>query len=230
MSRKKTSQEIYNSLRFLVTAKNSEQQLMIDTIAENVITFVKGAAGTGKTFLAVNEALTGLLSGEYHKVVFTRPVVEAGEKLGFLPGNIHNKIDPYMIPIFDAVDKLMHRELSEKLIARNRNNREQISILPLAFMRGITFQNCFVVADESQNTTREQMRMLVTRIGHNSKMIICGDVEQSDINNSRNGLSHAFENLQGVNQVGFVTLSEQASVRHPIIIDLEKRYNQRGKE
>lgn len=230
--RKKTAQrdntipEMAKQTKVIVACKNDEQKQMMKTVAENVITFIKGSPGSGKTFLAVAFALQQLFRSKFRNIVFTRPVVEAGgEKLGFLPGDIHEKIDPYMIPIYTSLIKLVDEDLINKLMTKN-GKAAIINILPLAYMRGCTFDSSIIICDEMQNSTPEQVRMLITRIGENSKMVICGDVRQSDIH-QKNGLEDAFDLLQGVGDVGFATLSEESIVRHPIIREIELRYKDR---
>lgn len=219
---------VSNSFKAIIVPKNDEQKEMMRTIAKNKITFVKGMPGTGKTLLSVTFALQQLLRGKYDKIVFTRPIIEAaGEKLGFLPGDMYEKINPYMIPIFDSLLELIPQDIMNKLMTKN-GKESAIRVLPLAFMRGVTFQNSIVVCDECQNSSIDQMRMLLTRIGENTKIIICGDVEQSDIN-TRDGLSDAFSLLQGIDEIGFVTLTENAVVRDPIVREIDKRYAERKK-
>lgn len=211
-----------------VSAKNSDQKEMLRTISQHDITFVKGFPGSGKTHLAVGYGLQSLLRKDYEQLIFTRPVVEAGgEKLGFLPGNMYEKIDPYMIPIFEILSKLLPSEILVRLMPKNGNGNgvhpSPIRILPLAYMRGITFSHSFIVCDESQNTSPEQIRMLLTRLGKGSKMILCGDIYQTDIH-AQNGLSDAFDLLQNIDGVGFVTLTQEAIMRHPVIRQIENRY------
>lgn len=203
---------------------------MLRTISQNNITFVKGFPGSGKTYLAVGFGLQALLRNDYEQLIFTRPVVEAGgEKLGFLPGNMYEKIDPYMIPIFETLSKLLPTGALNKLMPKNGNGNgngdttSPIRVLPLAYMRGITFENSFIICDEMQNSTPEQMRMILTRLGTGSTMVICGDVYQTDIR-STNGLYDAFEMLQDIEGVGFVILTQNAVMRHPIIQQIENRY------
>lgn len=219
-----------NTFQTLIVPKNEEQKIMMRTIGMNTITFVKGAPGTGKTLLSVNFALQQFLKGKFSSIVFTRPIVEAaGERLGFLPGDMCEKINPYMLPIFDSMMDLIPIEVINKLMAKHGNIKDSpIRVLPLAFMRGATFKNAFVICDESQNTSPDQMRMLLTRLGENSKMIICGDVEQSDIH-TKNGLEDAFEILQGIENIGFVTLTHEAIVRDPIVKAIDIRYAEKKK-
>lgn len=219
-----------------VSAKNEEQKEMLRTISQNDVTFVKGAPGSGKTYLAVGYGLQSFLRNEFEQLVFTRPVVEAGgERLGFLPGNMYEKIDPYMIPIFDSLSQLLPPSTLHQLMPKNGNgngngngDNSPIRILPLAYMRGVTFSKSFVICDEMQNSTPEQMRMVLTRLGQGSKMILCGDVYQTDISKT-NGLYDAFNLLQGIEGIGFVTLSQEAIMRHPLIQKVETKYLERWK-
>ena len=226
MPKKKMSS---SSISVNISAKNSEQKDMLRTISQNSVTFVKGFPGSGKTHLAVGFGLQALLRKDYEQLIFTRPVVEAGgEKLGFLPGNMYEKIDPYMIPIFEILSKLLPQGTLNQLMPKsnghgNGDTSSPIRILPLAYMRGTTFSNSFIFADEMQNSTPEQMRMVLTRLGANSTMVLCGDVYQTDIR-STNGLFDAFEKLQDIEGVGFVTLTQEAIMRHPIIQQIENRY------
>lgn len=209
-----------------LTAKNPEQKELLRTISNNSITFVKGAPGTGKTFVAVGYALQELLKENYDYIIFSRPVVEAGgEKLGFLPGDLEDKIDPYMIPIFYSMEQMITGEQIKRLTNKN-GSKPKVRILPMAYMRGVTFKNSCIVCDEMQNSTPEQVRMVLTRLGEGSKMILCGDVNQSDIHRT-SGLEDAFELLGGIQGIGFCILSLEATVRHPIVKQVEARYEER---
>lgn len=211
----------------VISAKNPEQKEMLRTISQCDITFVRGYPGSGKTFLAVGYALHELLNDKYEYIIFSRPVVEAGgEKLGFLPGDMEDKINPYMIPIFYSMEQILTDKALIKKLTNKNGSDPRIRVLPLAFMRGCTFSRSIVILDEMQNATPEQMRMVLTRFGEGSKMIVCGDTKQSDIS-SKNGLSDAFELLDGVPGIGFCTLSAKAIVRHPIIENIEERYDER---
>ncbi len=217
--------------RITVSAKNDEQKNMLRTITENTVTFVKGAPGSGKTYLAVAYGVQALLQEEFQHLVFTRPVVEAGgERLGFLPGTMHEKIDPYMIPIFETLHQFLPPDMIQKLMPRNGNGgvfaNTPIRILPLAYMRGVTLKDSYIVCDEMQNSTPEQIRMILTRLGYGSRIVLCGDIYQTDINTS-NGLSDAFQLLKDIRGIGFVTLTEDAIMRHPIIREIETRYHAR---
>lgn len=223
---KKFSSSNYQSaspFKVVVIPKNDEQKEMIRLISQNKVTFVKGFPGSGKTYMAVMFALQQLFRDKFEKIILTRPIVEAaGEKLGFLPGDMYEKINPYMIPIFESMADMIPTELLTKLMTKN-GSEALIRVLPLAFMRGVTFRNSFVICDEMQNSTSDQMRMLLTRIGEGTKMVICGDVKQSDIH-GRNGLGDAFDILQGIDDIGFITLSQEAVVRDQIVKDIELRY------
>lgn len=212
----------------VISAKNCEQKNMLRLISQNSVTFVRGFPGSGKTFLSVGLGLQTLLKGDCKQLIFTRPVIEAGgEKLGFLPGNMYEKIDPYMIPIFETLSKLLPSGTLSHLMPKNGNGNGDkhapIRILPLAYMRGTTFINSFIVGDEMQNSTPEQMRMILTRLGEGSKMVLCGDIYQTDIK-STNGLLDAFSKLQDIEGVGFVALTQEAVMRHPVIRPIENRY------
>ena len=212
--------------KITVSAKTEEQKGFLKNISENKITFVKGYPGSGKTYLSVAYALQQLFRKKFERIVFTRPVIEAaGEKLGFLPGDMAEKIDPYMIPIFSSALDMIDGALLKKLTTKNGHDAI-IQVLPLAYMRGYTFKNTIVVCDEMQNSTPEQVRMLLTRIGLGSKMILAGDIKQSDIDKV-NGLSDAFELLYGVPEIGFVTTTEKSVCRDPIITAIEDRYDNR---
>lgn len=221
MSKKRVAKP--KSKQLSVTAKNPEQKELIKAIYNSIITFVKGAPGTGKTYLAVSLGLEALCSKKYEQLLFTRPVIEAaGERLGFLPGSMEEKIDPYMIPIFDTLLEYISDNELKSLLSKDKG-KPSVRILPLAYMRGVSFKNSYCVVDEAQNTTPEQMHMLLTRIGEGSKLVICGDVRQSDVH-TKNGLEDAFQILQGIDNVSFVTLTQQAIVRHSIIGSIEQRY------
>ncbi len=218
-------QQINGNGKIVITAKNDEQKVMIQTIASHDISFVKGAPGSGKTYIAVGYALQELMRGKYSRIVFSRPVVEAGgERLGYLPGDMSEKIDPYMAPIYETMAQLLPGNIYKKFVGKNIDS--VIRVLPLAYMRGISFVNSCIILDEMQNSTPEQVRMVLTRFGEGSKMILCGDVRQSDIQRI-NGLRDAFDLLQNVEGIGFCTLTADAIVRHPIIARIEKKYEER---
>jgi phosphate starvation-inducible PhoH-like protein len=217
--------EIVPSLKMLFAPKNEEQKNMIKVIAENHIIFVKGTAGTGKSFVSIACALNELVLKRCDKVIFTRPIIPASgdDQIGFLKGSLLEKVSDYFAPMFSILSQMISIE-DLRHLTKDNGNEAKIKILPLAFMRGHTFNSTIVVADEFQNSTIEQTRLLVTRLGSNSKIIICGDSDQSDVY-GRNGLEHAWEVLKDIKGIGFVTLSEQSIVRHPLIREIETRYN-----
>lgn len=203
----------------IISARTENQKKLLKSIKENTITIVSGYPGSGKTLLAVVSGLREFLIGNYEKMIFTRPCVEAnGESLGFLPGDLNEKIHPYMIPIFDFMSDYLDTQEIESLISRG-----QIVTLPLAFQRGCTFKNSFVLLDEGQNTRPEQVRMFLTRIGENCKVVITGDPHQSDIK-GKNGLVDAIERLEGVSSLGIVYFGKEDILRNPIVAEIEERY------
>jgi phosphate starvation-inducible protein PhoH and related proteins len=196
--------------------KTSGQKKYVDAIRKNTITFGVGPAGTGKTYLAVTMAVRSLLEREVNRIILTRPAVEAGERLGYLPGTLHEKIDPYMRPLFDALMDMMDAEKVQAMMQRG-----VIEVSPLAFMRGRTLNSAFVILDEAQNTTPEQMKMFLTRIGFGSKVVVTGDVTQIDLpGGNTSGLNAAREILQGIEGVGFCELTGRDVVRHKIVQDI----------
>lgn len=209
-----------------VIAMNDEQKEALRKIHHNTINFIHGPAGSGKTWLAIAYGLSQLIKGHYERLVFTRPCVEAnGEKLGYLPGNPDEKIAPYMIPIFDILSRRTTMKEVNKMI-----NDGKITTLPLAFHRGVTFTDAYVVGDEFQNTIPEQMRMFLTRIGENSKYVITGDITQSDINGNghKDGLTDAIDRFRDEEGFGIIELTSESIVRHPIIKVIEEGYARNG--
>ena len=206
--------------RIVITAKTENQKLLLKSIKDNIITIVYGDAGSGKTRLSVLQGLKDFESGKYNKLIFTRPCVEAnGENLGFLPGDLNEKIHPYMIPIFDFLLEYIDSRQIEYYMDENK-----IMTLPLAFQRGTTFSNSYVVLDEAQNTTVEQVRMFLTRIGDSDcKIVLTGDTHQTDIR-GQNGLSDAITRLGGIPGVGIIQFTDEDVQRHPIVIEIEKKY------
>ncbi|CDG22069.1 PhoH-like protein [Xenorhabdus poinarii G6] len=199
--------------RGVVKPRTPNQAQYIANILDHDITFGVGPAGTGKTYLAVAAAVDALERQTIRRILLTRPAVEAGEKLGFLPGDLSQKVDPYLRPLYDALFEMMGFEKVEKLIERN-----VIEVAPLAYMRGRTLNDAFIILDESQNTTIEQMKMFLTRIGFNSKAVITGDVTQIDLpRGQKSGLSHAIEVLSGVDDLSFNFLHSEDVVRHPVV-------------
>ena len=190
------------------------------------ITFGIGPAGTGKTFLAVSMAVRAFKAHTVSKIILTRPAVEAGEKLGFLPGDLQNKVDPYLRPLYDALFEMLGPETFSRL-----QERGSIEVAPLAYMRGRTLDESFIILDEAQNTSPEQMKMFLTRLGFNSKMVITGDVTQIDLPNPRNsGLVEAIKVLKNVKDIGINHFTEKDVVRHRLVQDIVKAYEQYNSE
>lgn len=206
-----------------ITPKGLAQKRYIEAIRTHDLTFCIGPAGTGKTYLAMAMAVHGLLSRAYKRIILTRPAVEAGEKLGFLPGDLVEKVNPYLRPLYDAMHDMMDLDKAEGMIARG-----QIEVAPLAFMRGRTLNDCFVILDEAQNATSEQMRMFLTRLGYASKAVVTGDITQVDLPSaSRSGLAEARNLLEGVPGISFCTLTEVDVVRHPLVQKIIVAYEKR---
>ncbi len=204
----------------ILAPKTINQRRYLDSIERNDMVFGIGPAGTGKTYLAVAMAVSALLNKRVSRIVLTRPAVEAGERLGFLPGTLQEKIDPYLRPLYDALFDMVETEKVEKMLERNT-----IEIAPLAFMRGRTLNECFIILDEAQNATPEQMKMILTRQGFGSKMVITGDLTQIDLPyGRRSGLLDAAEVLRGVEGIGFVYFDEKDVVRHPLVQRIVKAY------
>jgi phosphate starvation-inducible PhoH-like protein len=207
-----------------VVPKTVNQRSYLDTIERLDLTFGIGPAGTGKTYLAVAMAVSALLNKQVDRIILTRPAVEAGERLGFLPGTLQEKIDPYLRPLYDALFDMLDTEKVEKAIERN-----VIEIAPLAFMRGRTLNNAFIILDEAQNSTAEQMKMMLTRVGFNSKLVVTGDLTQIDLPMpKRCGLQDALDVLRGVEGIGFVFFDERDVVRNPLVQRIVKAYERYG--
>lgn len=203
-----------------VRVKNYGQRQYVDSVKRNDVTFGIGPAGTGKTYLAVVMAIASLKRGEVDKLILTRPAVEAGESLGFLPGDLKEKVDPYLRPIYDALYQIIGAEHTTRLM-----DRGVIEIAPLAYMRGRTLDSAFVILDEAQNTTSAQMKMFLTRLGFGSKMIVNGDKTQIDLPHGvRSGLVEAQHILQDLRHVGFVNFSAEDVVRHPVVAEIINAY------
>ena len=206
-----------------IIPRSRNQKIFLNNITENEINFGIGPAGTGKTYLAVAAAVDALLKEKVDRIILIRPAVEAGEKLGFLPGDLSQKVDPYLRPLYDALYEMLGIEKTEKFLIRGI-----IEIAPLAYMRGRTLNNSFIIVDESQNTTKEQMKMILTRMGFGSNLVINGDLTQVDLpKNIKSGLSHAIEVINGTDGIGFTTFESVDVVRHPLvkkIIDAYKFY------
>jgi phosphate starvation-inducible PhoH-like protein len=205
----------------MLAPKTVNQRRYVDAIEHHDLTFGVGPAGTGKTYLAVAMAVSAYLNKRVSRIVLTRPAVEAGEHLGFLPGTLQQKIDPFLRPLYDALFDMIDAEKVEKLVERNA-----IEIAPLAFMRGRTLNDCFIILDEAQNTTVEQMKMILTRQGFNSKMVVTGDQTQIDLpGGKRSGLLNAVDVLKGVEGIAFVTFDDKDVVRHSLVQRIVKAYD-----
>ena len=204
-----------------IQAKSAGQQNYIETMRRNVVTFGVGAAGSGKTFLAVALASYYLRVKEVRKIILTRPAVEAGERLGFLPGDVQEKVDPYLRPLYDALKEILGFDFYQKFF-----NRNVIEIAPLAYMRGRTLSDAFIILDEAQNTTSKQMKMFLTRLGFGSRMVITGDLSQIDLPRGvPSGLAEAVEILKGVKGVGIAELSSADVVRHEVVSRIVEAYD-----
>lgn len=200
--------------------KTLGQKQYCSAIKKNTITIGVGPAGTGKTYLAVAMAVAAFRAREVNRIILTRPAVEAGEKLGFLPGDLQSKVDPYLRPLYDALFDMLGAENYQRYVERGN-----IEVAPLAYMRGRTLDDSFIILDEAQNTTREQMKMFLTRLGFNSKMVITGDITQIDLpNGSRSGLKDCIKVLKNVNDIAQVTFNEKDVVRHRLVQDIIKAY------
>lgn len=208
-----------------IRVKTLGQKLYVDSVKRHDIVFGIGPAGTGKTFLAVTLAVTALKRGQVKRIVLTRPAVEAGESLGFLPGDLKEKVDPYLRPVYDALYQILGKEQTTRLM-----EREIIEIAPLAYMRGRTLEDAFVILDEAQNTTIMQMKMFLTRLGFNSKMIVNGDISQIDLPRKvKSGLIDATEKLSKIPQIDFVHFSAKDVVRHPVVAQIINAYEEEAR-
>ncbi len=209
-----------------IRVKTIGQQEYLDSIRKKDMVFGIGPAGTGKTYLAVVMAVVALKGGQVKKIILTRPAVEAGENLGFLPGDLKEKVDPYLRPLYDALHDVLGAEYTEKLIERG-----VIEIAPLAYMRGRTLDDAFVILDEAQNTTVAQMKMFLTRLGYGSKMIITGDKSQLDLpRGAKSGLMEAEKILQDVRGISFIYLDESDVVRHPLVARIINAYEKHAED
>lgn len=203
-----------------IKCKTVGQKRYVDSVKKQTVTFGIGPAGTGKTYLAVCLAVQALKQKQVEKIILTRPAVEAGEKLGFLPGDLQDKVDPYLRPLYDALQEMLGLENYTKLM-----ERMTIEIAPLAYMRGRTLSRAFIILDEAQNTTREQMKMFLTRLGDGSKMVINGDLTQIDLPSGKSsGLVHAAEILKDVEGTGIIYLSDKDVVRNPMVMRIVRAY------
>ena len=203
-----------------IKPKTAGQKAYVDAIVSNTVTFGIGPAGTGKTFLAVAEAVSELRKNQVSRIILTRPAVEAGEKLGFLPGDLQNKVDPYLRPLYDALFDIMGFDSFQKKLEKG-----VIEIAPLAYMRGRTLDSAFIILDEAQNTTREQLKMFLTRIGNGSRAVVNGDVTQIDLpRDTASGLKSAKTILDGIDGIAFVNFTERDVVRHELVKRIIKAY------
>ena len=209
-----------------VKCKTLGQKTYVDAIRKNTCTFAVGPAGTGKTYLAIAMAVVALKNKEIEKIILTRPAVEAGEKLGFLPGDLAQKVDPYLRPLYDALHEMMGVDAYQRLLERGA-----VEVAPLAYMRGRTLNDAFIILDEAQNTTSEQMKMFLTRMGMGSKMIITGDVTQIDLPmGKKSGLVEALEVLKDVPDIGIAQLTHRDVVRHELVQAIVKAYEKHAQK
>ena len=222
--------DFYNNKRVIlntfesrkIVAKTLAQKKYMDCIDNSSVVFVTGSAGTGKTYLATAYAVNLLKKNKITKLIITRPAVEAGEKLGFLPGDLKEKVDPYLLPIYDALNSFLGKENVEKLVEKG-----VIEIAPLAYMRGRTLDNAFIILDEAQNTTTNQMKMFITRLGFKSKMVITGDITQIDLpQHAKSGLVEATEILKGIDGISHIHFTKHDVMRHPLVSKIIERYEE----
>ena len=205
-----------------IKPKTLGQKIFIDQVKSHDLTFASGPAGTGKTYIAVCYAVELLKQNVVSRIILTRPAVEAGENLGFLPGDLKEKVDPYLRPLYDALDDMLSAEKTQRLI-----DKGIIEIAPLAYMRGRTLDDAVVILDEAQNTTRSQMMMFLSRLGRNSKMIVTGDTDQIDLPKSQaSGMKIAIEYLHGIPEIAMVQLSHSDIVRHPLVVKILKKFQE----
>lgn len=209
-----------------ISPRNANQAKMVKSFAENDLTFALGPAGTGKTYIAIALAVAALKNRQCRRILLSRPAVEAGEKLGFLPGDMKDKIDPYLRPLYDALEDMIPQvKLKEYM------ETDTIQIAPLAFMRGRTLNDAVIILDEAQNTTKHQMKMFLTRLGHNAKMIVTGDTTQIDLPRTvQSGLIQALRILRGVKGIGIIEYEKKDIVRHPLVQRIVDAYEKREKE
>lgn len=222
-----------------IYAKTQGQHGLSLAIDEYDILFVNGPAGTGKTFLSVCKAVKAIDDGAYQRLILTRPAVESGEELGALPGDLNDKISPYMKPLYQCIEKLKPKKPTngngngkkkKKVVKEDQyidNWYSRVEVSPLAYMRGLTFEDAFILMDEAQNVSEKQMKLFLTRMGHGAKVVITGDATQSDLDRkTRSGFKHAQNLLKGVDKVGFITLDERDIVRHKLVKDIILKYEE----
>ena len=206
-----------------VRPRSVGQKRYVEAMTDGIITFAIGPAGTGKSWLAVAMAVRTLQAGQVDRIVLTRPLVEAGERVGFLPGDLMAKVDPYLRPLYDALFDMVEAESAQRLL-----DRGMVEVAPLAFMRGRTLNNSFIILDEAQNTTPEQMKMFLTRVGFGSRVVVTGDISQVDVPDGRSGLEGLEPMLTGIDGLAFVRLSARDVVRHRIVQDIVEAYERAG--
>ncbi len=220
------SEIVLKTKKRYIYPRSATQAKYITEMMQNELVFGLGPAGTGKTYLAVALAVSMMLEGAVDKIILSRPAVEAGENLGFLPGDLKDKVDPYLRPLYDALYEMLPAEQVDKKLALG-----EIEIAPLAYMRGRTLSNAFVILDEAQNTTPMQMKMFLTRLGENSRMVVNGDLSQVDLPRGViSGLKDAIDTLKGVGNIGSVTFSANDVVRHGLVAKIVKAYEERSKK
>lgn len=217
---------VYNTQGRPIQARSRNQKRLVELFNDNDMVFAIGPAGSGKTYLSIALAVAALKNKQARKIILSRPAVEAGEKLGFLPGDMKDKIDPYLQPLYDALEDMIPAMKLQEMM-----EQKIIQIAPLAFMRGRTLNDAVVILDEAQNTTTQQIKMFLTRMGVNTKMIITGDISQIDLpNHTRSGLVDALEVLKDVKGIGFARMSKEDIVRHKLVTRIVDAYNQKDKE
>ena len=222
----KSFKQLIKTPRKSVIARSEKQSDYIEALKENDITMALGPAGTGKSFLAVSVAVTLLMEKKIDRVILSRPAVEAGEKLGFLPGDMKEKVDPYLRPLYDALYELFGADKIDKKIETG-----EIEIAPLAFMRGRTLKNCFAILDEAQNATETQIKMFLTRIGENSKLVVNGDPSQVDLpNKNQSGLIRSQHILKNINEISVINFDQRDVIRHPLVTKIVEAYQKNSND
>jgi phosphate starvation-inducible PhoH-like protein len=216
---------VHGNKGLIVKAKTTNQKKLVEASFNHDIVFAVGPAGTGKTYTAVALAVKALKEKQVQKIIITRPAVEAGENLGFLPGDLKEKIDPYLMPIYDALNDMIHHEKMNEYL-----EKKTIEIAPLAYMRGRTLNNAFIILDEAQNTTPMQIKMFLTRMGPSSKIVVTGDITQIDLPpRQKSGLADAIQKLNKIKGIKFIELDGRDVVRHPLVVEILKAYDEADK-